>query len=76
MKMFCQDKSSGHNQVGQFQDGTKRMEAYIKAMEKEVKKRRQVIFEFRTYILNCLWLRLVPKTKNVGRRYKILDHQT
>jgi len=43
MKAKLKDKSSGNSHVSQFHDGTKRMEAYIKAMEKEVTKRKQVI---------------------------------
>ena len=39
---FIQDKSCGDEYVSQFEDGTKRMEAYIKAMEREVTKRKQV----------------------------------
>jgi len=43
IKARLKDKSCGDEYVTQFEDGTKRMEAYIKAMEREVTKRKHVI---------------------------------
>jgi len=43
MKLKLKDKHCGDEFVHEFEDGTKRMEQYIKAMEREITKRRQVI---------------------------------
>jgi len=43
MKLKLKDKHCGAEFVQEFEDGTKRMEQYIKAMEREIRKRRQVI---------------------------------
>ena len=45
MKMKLKDKHCGAEFVQEFEDGTKRMEQYIKAMEREIRKRRQVFME-------------------------------
>ena len=42
MKLKLKDKHCGDEFVHEFEDGTKRMEQYIKAMEREITKRRQV----------------------------------
>ena len=42
MKQKLKDKHCGAEFVQEFEDGTKRMEQYIKAMEREIRKRRQV----------------------------------
>ena len=42
MKLKLKDKHCGAEFVQEFEDGTKRMEQYIKAMEREIRKRRQV----------------------------------
>ena len=42
MKLKLKDKNCGAEFVQEFEDGTKRMEQYIKAMEREIRKRRQV----------------------------------
>ena len=52
MKLKLKDKHCGDEFVHEFEDGTKRMEQYIKAMEREITKRRQVI----EISLQCLWL--------------------
>jgi len=43
MKLKLKDKHCGDEFVNEFEDGTKKMEHYIKAMEREITKRRQVI---------------------------------
>lgn len=43
IKAKLKDKSCGDEYVSQFEDGTRRMEAYIKAMDREVTKRKHVI---------------------------------
>jgi len=43
IKLRLKDKHCGDEFVHEFEDGTKRMEQYIKAMEREITKRRQVI---------------------------------
>ena len=44
MKLKLKDKHCGAEFIQEFEDGTKRKEQYIKAMEREIRKRRQVCF--------------------------------
>ena len=38
-----QDRQHGNDFIGDFEEGRKRMEGYIRALEKEIAKRRQVV---------------------------------
>ena len=49
MKFKLKDKHCGAEFIQEFEDGTKRMEQYIKAMEREIRKRRQVCLHFLYY---------------------------
>ena len=42
--ILTQDKHCGDEYVSEFEDGAKKMVDYIRAMEREIAKRKQVIF--------------------------------
>ena len=43
LRQTLKDRQHGNDYIGDFDEGRKRMELYIKALEKEINKRRQVV---------------------------------
>ena len=73
MKLKLKDKHCGDEFVHEFEDGTKRMEQYIKAMEREITKRRQVLCPPPSFKIQNIAIFLLQVIELLGQGKKYYD---